>query len=137
MFRSLLLGLAVLFSPSLTYAGDWILVDPPTYLHQNCNTCVNTFSKGGYHWYVLDVPCVIRKGVYGGSHLLYQGGHIIHQSVQQGANTVINSGDLLLHSVAPPFCHHRCNHWSHSTYRIYQRPRWSRYSIFSMRRLCR
>ena len=88
MLRTLLLGLAVLFSPSLTYAGEWVQIDPPTYLHKDCNTCINTLSKGGIHIYYVDVPCVLKKSTYG----------------------VLNSTDLLLHNIAPPFCHCRCNH---------------------------
>ena len=115
MLRKLLLGAIVLCSPALASAGAWVQIDPTTYLHRDYNTCINTLSKGGAQIYYVNVPCVLQKSTYG----------------------VLNGTDLLLHNIAPPFCHCRCNHWSHSTYRIYQRPRWTRYSIFSMRRLCR
>ena len=115
MFRKLLLGITILCFPALASAGEWVQIDPPTYLHKNCNTCINTLSKGGVQIYYLDIPCVLKKTTYG----------------------ALNGSDLLLHNIAPPYCHCRCNHWSHGTYRIYQRPRWSRYSIFSLRRLCR
>ena len=115
MLRKLLLGAIVLCSPALASAVEWVQIDPPTYLHRDYNTCINTLSKGGVQIYYVNVPCVLQKSTYG----------------------VLNGTDLLLHNIAPPFCHCRCNHWSHSTYRIYQRPRWTRYSIFSMRRLCR
>ena len=115
MLKSLLLGAVILFSPAIASAGEWVLVDPPTYVKKNCRTCINTYNKGQVYWYTVDIPCVLQKGSY----------------------TVLNGTDLLIHNIAPPFCHCRCNHWSHNTYRIYQRPRWSTYSIFSLRRLCR
>ena len=115
MLRKLLLGAIMLFCPALASAGEWVLIDHPTYVNKDYRTCINTYSKGRFYWYTVDVPCVLQKTTYG----------------------VLNGSDLLLHNIAPPYCHHRCNHWSHNTYRIYQRPRWSRYSIFSMRRLCR
>ena len=137
MLRSLLLGLAIFICPSLSHAGDWVMIDPPMFLHQNCDTCVNTYSKGGYRWYFLDVPCVLRKGAYGGYYIIQQSGQLVQRGVQYGTHTVINSGDLILHNTLPPYCHCGCGHWSHSDYKLHQRPHWTRYSIFSTRRLVR
>ena len=80
MLKSLLLGAVILFSPAIASAGEWVLVDPPTYVKKNCRTCINTYNKGQVYWYTVDIPCVLQKGSY----------------------TVLNGTDLLIHNIAIP-----------------------------------
>ena len=71
-----------------------------------------TYIKGNYRRTTIDGLCVLRKGTYG----------------------ILNGGGALLHNIVPPYCHCGCNHYSHQHTYLFQRPRWSHYSIFHYRR---
>ena len=68
--KSIFLALVLsLFGTGTASAGDWIMVQPPTYVRYNECNCTITWHRGGYQFVTVDGLCVLRHAGQGAVHL--------------------------------------------------------------------
>lgn len=83
--KSIFLALVLsLFGAGTASAGDWIMIQPPTYVRYNECNCTITWHRGGYQFVTIDGLCVLRRAGQGVVHL----GH----GVLGATNGVLNLG---------------------------------------------
>ena len=105
--RKILVALFVLCGFASTVdAGQWVMVDYPTYMHRDASYCTITYYKGGWYTTLPDIPCILQKTAHG---------------IRDGAD---NIGCHLHNRLCP------CS----NNYILRPRPSWTRYSIFHTRR---
>ena len=111
MYKTLMM-LIVLLGSSVADAGQWAMVDHPTYVYRDCNNCTLIYYKGGWYTTLPDIPCLINKTAIG-----------IKDGVQYGVDAI----GCRLHN-------HLCPCSTNYILRPRPRPHWTRYSIFHTRR---
>ena len=83
--KSIFLALVLsLFGTGTANAGDWIMIQPPTYVRYNECNCTITWHRGGYQFVTIGGLCVLRRAGQGVVHL----GH----GVLDATNGVLNLG---------------------------------------------
>ena len=108
--RKIFAALIVLFGASAADAGQWVMVEHPTYMHMNYQNCTITYYKGGWYTTIPNIPCILQKTAFG-----------IKDRVQSGVDSI----GCRLHKHLCP-----CS----TKYILRPRPHWTRYSIFHTRR---
>ena len=59
--RKIFAALIVLFGASAADAGQWVMVEHPTYMYMDCNNCTITYYKGGWYTTIPNIPCILHS----------------------------------------------------------------------------
>ena len=89
--KSIFLALVLSLSGASTAsAGDWIMVQPPTFVKYNECDCTITWHRGGYQWVTVDGLCVLRQA---GQGVIYLGNGVL-----DATNGILNFGHGVIDS---------------------------------------